>query len=67
MSLHDHGDRAIAVTALKAAIPYIRMFKRRTFVVKAGGAVFADDASTRALVEQLGICLLYTSDAADDN
>jgi acetylglutamate kinase len=55
MPLHDHGDRAIAVTALKAAIPYIRMFKRRTFVVKAGGAVFADDASTRALVEQLGI------------
>jgi acetylglutamate kinase len=55
MSLHKLGDRAIAVTALKAAIPYIRMFKRCTFVVKAGGAVFADDASTRALVEQLSI------------
>ena len=49
------GERSIAVTALKAAVPYIRMFKRKVFVIKAGGAVFGDEESTRALVEQLGI------------
>ena len=53
--MNARGERAIAVTALKAAVPYIRMFKRRVFVVKAGGAVFGDEESTRELVEQLGI------------
>jgi acetylglutamate kinase len=31
------------------------MYKGKTFVVKAGGGVFAEIASTRALVEQIGI------------
>jgi acetylglutamate kinase len=53
--IHTRGERAIAVTALKAAVPYIRMFKRKVFVVKAGGAVFGDEDSTRELIEQLGI------------
>jgi acetylglutamate kinase len=53
--MHTRGERAIAVTALKAAVPYIRMFKRKVFVVKAGGAVFASEAGTHALVEQLSI------------
>jgi acetylglutamate kinase len=53
--LHTRGERAIAVTALKAAVPYIRMFKRKVFVVKVGGAVFGDEDSTRELIEQLGI------------
>jgi acetylglutamate kinase len=53
--LHTLGERAIAVTALKAAVPYIRMFKRKVFVVKVGGAVFGDEDSTRQLIEQLGI------------
>lgn len=53
--MNPRGERAIAVTALKAAVPYIRMFKRKVFVIKAGGAVFGDEDSTRALVEQLGI------------
>lgn len=51
----DHGDRAIVVTALKHAIPYIRMFKGKTFVIKAGGAIFSDAERTRALMEQVGI------------
>ena len=38
------GERNIVVTALKAAVPYIRMFKRKVFVIKIGGAVFADVA-----------------------
>jgi acetylglutamate kinase len=53
--IHTRGERAIAVTALKAAVPYIRIFKRKVFVVKAGGAVFGDEDATRELVEQLGI------------
>lgn len=53
--MHTRGERAIAVTALKAAVPYIRMFKRKVFVIKAGGAVFGDEEATRELIEQLGI------------
>jgi len=53
--MHTRGERAIAVTALKAAVPYIRMFKRKVFVVKVGGAVFGDAELTRDLIEQIGI------------
>lgn len=49
------GERAIVVSALKGAVPYIRMFKRKVFVIKAGGAVFADQGMTRHLVEQIGL------------
>ncbi|MEM9171080.1 MAG: acetylglutamate kinase [Pseudomonadota bacterium] len=48
-------ERAIVVSALKHAAPYIRLFKRKVFVLKAGGEVFADAESTRALMEQVGI------------
>jgi len=48
-------DRAIVVSALKHAAPYIRLFKGKTFVLKAGGDVFGDEAGTRALVEQVGL------------
>ncbi len=48
-------DRAIVVSALKHAAPYIRLFKGKVFVIKAGGEVFADPAMTNALVEQVGI------------
>ena len=48
-------DRAIVVSALKHAAPYIRLFKGKVFVIKVGGEVFADRALTNALVEQVGI------------
>lgn len=48
-------DRAIVVSALKHAAPYIRLFKGKVFVLKAGGEVFADTEQTRALMEQVGI------------
>ena len=48
-------DRAIVVSALKHAAPYIRLFKGKVFVIKVGGEVFADPALTKALVEQVGI------------
>ncbi len=48
-------DRAIVVSALKHAAPYIRLFKGKVFVLKAGGEIFADLEQTRALMEQVGI------------
>ncbi len=48
-------DRAIVVSALKHAAPYIRLFKKKVFVIKAGGEIFADAAQTRAFMEQVGI------------
>ena len=48
-------DRAIVVSALKHAAPYIRLFKNKVFVLKAGGEIFADPAQTSALMEQVGL------------
>ena len=48
-------DPSVTVRALKGAAPYVRLFKGKVFVVKAGGAVFADAASTRTLIEQIAI------------
>lgn len=48
-------DRAIVVSALKHAAPYIRLFKGKVFVLKVGGEVFADAEQTNALMEQVGI------------
>jgi acetylglutamate kinase len=48
-------DPSVAVRALKSAAPYIRMYKNKVFVIKAGGAVFSDELSTRALIEQVAI------------
>ena len=55
MTRLSRNERAIVVTALKHAAPYIRMFKRKIFVLKAGGEAFVSSASTRAIVEQIGI------------
>jgi acetylglutamate kinase len=51
----NRPDPSVAVRALKSAAPYIRMYKNKVFVIKAGGAVFADDISTRSLIEQVAI------------
>jgi acetylglutamate kinase len=54
MIMH-RSDQTLAIGALKSAAPYIRMYKGKTFVVKAGGGVFAEASATRALVEQIAI------------
>jgi acetylglutamate kinase len=48
-------ERAIVVSALKHAAPYLRLFKGKVFVLKAGGEIFADKAATTALMEQVGL------------
>ena len=49
------SERAIVVKALRHAAPYIRMYKRKVFVLKAGGEAFTSTAETQALVEQIGL------------
>jgi len=49
------SDRTLAIRALTIAAPYVRLYKGKTFVVKAGGGMFADTATTRALIEQIAI------------
>ena len=51
----NRPDPSIAVRALKSAAPYIRMYKNKVFIIKAGGAVFSDEISTRGLIEQVAI------------
>ena len=48
-------ERAIVVTALKQAAPYIRMYKGKTFVVKAGGAIFASHVAAAAGLDAVRI------------
>ena len=48
-------DQAAVISALRGAAPYIRLYKGKVFVIKAGGAIFGDLAGTRALVEQIAL------------
>jgi acetylglutamate kinase len=48
-------DPTAAIRSLRSAAPYIRMYKGKTFVVKAGGGVFADAAAVKGLIEQIAI------------
>src|SRR5580693_5194936 len=48
-------DQTAAIRALKSAAPYIRMYKGKTFVIKAGGGVFGNAALTQSLIEQISI------------
>jgi acetylglutamate kinase len=48
-------DRDVVVSALKHAAPYIRLYKKQIFVLKAGGEVFASDEATKGLLEQVAL------------
>jgi acetylglutamate kinase len=52
--VHSSEKNAV-IRALRSAAPYIRLYKGKTFVIKAGGAVFGDLDKTRALIEQIAI------------
>ncbi len=54
MIMH-RADQLATISALRAAAPYIRLYKGKVFVVKAGGAIFGDPAMTRSLIEQIAI------------
>ncbi len=53
--LPTNEQRAIVITALRHALPYLRVFKNKVFVLKAGGDAFVSNETTRALMEQVGI------------
>jgi len=53
--MKDVGQRTAEATALKHAVPYIRVFKGKTFVVKAGGGALEREATSRALIEQIEV------------
>lgn len=48
-------DREASMAALLRALPYIRLFRGRTFVVKLGGGVCGEPALLRTLAEQWGV------------
>ena len=52
MKIHD---RDVVVSALRHAAPYIRLYKKKIFVLKAGGEVFTSDEATRHLLEQVAL------------
>jgi len=54
MIVHSSEKNAV-IRALRGAAPYIRLYKGKIFVIKAGGAVFGDVEKTRALIEQIAI------------
>jgi acetylglutamate kinase len=45
----------VAIAALRQAVPYVRLFRGHTFVVKAGGAALQDPELVRGLVDQVAI------------
>ncbi len=53
--MKDVGQRTGEVSALRHALPYLRLFQGKTFVVKAGGGACEEEAALRGLVEQVGV------------
>jgi acetylglutamate kinase len=53
--MKDVGQRTAEATALKHAVPYIRIFKGKTFVLKAGGGALERESTARALIEQVEV------------
>jgi acetylglutamate kinase len=53
--MKDVGQRAVELAGLKHAAPYIRLFKGKTFVVKAGGEALESYGAIRGLLEQIEI------------
>ena len=48
-------NKSSIIAALKYAIPYIRLFKNKIFVIKASGSLFLDEKLIDKLIEQLSI------------
>jgi len=48
-------DRDATMGALLRALPYIRLYRGRVFVLKLGGEAVADAGSMRKVVEQVGV------------
>jgi acetylglutamate kinase len=53
--MKDVGQRTAEAAALKHAVPYIRIFRGKTFVIKVGGGALEREATLRALLEQIEV------------
>jgi acetylglutamate kinase len=53
--MKDVGQRGAEVVGLRQALPYVRIFKGKVFVVKVGGGLLADAAATRGVLEQVEV------------
>jgi acetylglutamate kinase len=47
------GSRSVEIAALRHAVPYLALFRGRTFVVKVGGGALADARALGSIVEQV--------------
>jgi acetylglutamate kinase len=48
-------DREATMTGLTRALPYIRLYKGRVFVIKLGGSLGSDGAALRQMAEQINV------------
>ncbi|MBK8230591.1 MAG: acetylglutamate kinase [Candidatus Eisenbacteria bacterium] len=53
MTHTQHGGNPIS--GLRQALPYLRLYRGRTFVVKLGGEACLDPRAVRSLLEQVGV------------
>lgn len=49
----QHGSRSVEIAALRHAVPYLALFRGKTFVVKLGGGALGDARALAAIVEQV--------------
>jgi acetylglutamate kinase len=47
------GSRSVEIAALRHAVPYLALFRDKTFVVKVGGGALADPRALTSVVEQV--------------
>jgi acetylglutamate kinase len=48
-------DKALSIEALRRALPYIRLYRDKVFVLKAGGALVDDASAVREVALQVGL------------
>jgi acetylglutamate kinase len=53
--MKDVGQRSAEAATLRHAIPYIRLFRGKTFVLKAGGGTLASAAAIESLLAQVEV------------
>lgn len=53
--MKDVGQRTTELAALKHAVPYIRVFQGKTFVIKAGGGALEREATLKTFLEQVEV------------
>jgi len=49
----QHGTRSVEISALRHAVPYLALFRGKTFVVKVGGGALGDARALAGIVEQV--------------